>query len=492
MDWNNPGDLRALVNRLRALPRESEWVEFKVNNSDPQEIGEYISALANSAALCRQETGFLLWGIRDGDRELVGTSFRADTARRGGEEIQSWLLRLLEPHVDFSFHASEVGGRTVVIMRVDAASRLPVKFKGVEYIRIGSYKKPLSKFPDHQRRLWRILDAYSFEEGTAAADLSEEHVVHMLDYPAFFTFHKQPLPESRSAIMEALETAGLIRHTVENQWQITNGGALLWARDLDAFPKLARKAARVVLYEGSSRVKTQKEQTGRRGYAAGFSGLVGYIMDQLPNSEVIQRGGLRLDDSQFPELVVRELIANALIHQDLTITGTGPMIEIFNDRIEITNPGVPLTDPLRFIDLPPRSRNEFLGAAMRRIGVAEERGSGWDKIAFEIELHQLPPASVLVTADQTRVTVLAPQPLTKLDKPGRVLAVYQHACLRYVSNQHTNNASVRERFGISERNKAQASRIIREAIDAGLVVPYDPAAGPRAIRYVPFWADPER
>jgi predicted HTH transcriptional regulator len=129
---------------------------------------------------------------------------------------------------------------------------------------------------------------------------------------------------------------------------------------------------------------------------------------------------------------------------------------------------------------------------MRKIGVAEERGSGWDKVAFEIEFHQLPPVHVDVKDQQTRVTIFAPKPPTKMDKPERALAVYQHACLRHVSNQPTNNASIRERFGISDRNKAHASRIIKEAVDEGLVLPYDPEAGPRAMRYVPFWEEPER
>jgi ATP-dependent DNA helicase RecG len=199
-----------------------------------------------------------------------------------------------------------------------------------------------------------------------------------------------------------------------------------------------------------------------------------------------------MDELIFPRLVIRELVANALIHQDLTVTGTGPMIEIFDDRLEITNPGKPLLDPLRFIDLAPRSRYDFLGAAMRKIGVAEERGSGWDKVAFEIDFHQLPPARVEVKDEQTRVSIFAPRPLTEMDKPERVLAVYQHACLRYVSNQLTNNTSIRKRFGIADRNKALASRIIKEAVTEGLVAPYDPAAGPRAMRYVPFWAEPER
>ena len=176
----------------------------------------------------------------------------------------------------------------------------------------------------------------------------------------------------------------------------------------------------------------------------------------------------------------------------LQILDAGPMVEIFDDRMEVTSPGLPLLDPLRFIDLAPRSRNEFIGAAMRQVGIAEERGSGWDKIAFEIEFHQLLPAAVEVKDEQTRITLFAPKPLTKMDRPERVLAVYQHACLRHVSHESTSNASIRERFGIPDRNKALASRIITDAVDEGMIVVYDPSAGPRSIRYVPFWADPER
>ncbi|MFT3859728.1 ATP-binding protein [Micropruina sp.] len=491
MDWNDPDDLRSLVQRLRRLPSENEWVEFKVDNADPGSTGEYVSCLANSAALAGQETGYLIWGVSDATHEIVGTTFRPETAKKGNEDLYHWILRLLTPQSDFSFHSVEVDGKTVVVLRVAAAAKVPVKFQNIEYIRVGSYKKNLSQYPDHQRRLWKVLEASSFEDGTAAGDLGVEQVVQLLDYPEYFRLHKTPLPESRSGIIETLEADRLIRHTVEDQWQITNGGALLYAKDLGDFPKLARKAPRVIHYEGKSRIRTKKEQIGQRGYAAGFQGLIAYIADQLPNSEVIQ-DGLRMDELQFPRLAIRELVANALIHQDLTVTGAGPMIEIFDDRLEITNPGLPLLDPLRFIDLAPRSRNEFIGAAMRQVGIAEERGSGWDKIAAEIEFHQLPPARVEDKDEQTRVTLFAPKPLTKMDRPDRVLAVYQHACLRYVSNEPTNNASVRERFGIPERNKALASRIIKEAVDEDLIVVYDPSAGPRSIRYVPYWADPER
>ena len=265
----------------------------------------------------------------------------------------------------------------------------------------------------------------------------------------------------------------------------------MYAHDLRDYPKLVRKTVRVVHYQGTSRVVGKREFVLQRGYAAGFQDLVGQVIGLLPASEVIRESGLRMDSLQFPQLAIRELVANALIHQDLTVAGAGPMIEVFDDRLEVTNPGRPLLDPLRFIDLPPRSRNDHLGREMRLIGVAEERGSGWDKIAFEIEFHQLPPALIEVSDVQTRVTIFAPRSLSNMDRADRVRAVYQHACLRYVSNEATNNASVRKRFGIAERNKAAATRIIKDAVQDGLVAAYDPSAGPRSLRYVPFWAIPQ-
>ncbi len=95
----------------------------------------------------------------------------------------------------------------------------------------------------------------------------------------------------------------------------------------------------------------------------------------------------------FPELAIRELVANALIHQDFSVTGAGPTVEIFDDRIDITNPGEPLVDTQRFLDTPPRSRNEALASLMRRARICEERGSGIDKVVLEVELLHCRPRS---------------------------------------------------------------------------------------------------
>ena len=121
-------------------------------------------------------------------------------------------------------------------------------------------------------------------------------------------------------------------------YYITNLGAIAAARDLEQFENLKRKRIRVIHYRGMNKVETINENMGQRGYAIGFEGLINYIKRILPHSEVIQQS-LRTEVSVYPEIALRELIANALIHQDFSLTGVEPMIEVFDDRIEFTNPG---------------------------------------------------------------------------------------------------------------------------------------------------------
>lgn len=220
----------------------------------------------------------------------------------------------------------------------------------------------------------------------------------------------------------------------------------------------------------------------------GFQGLISYINDQLPQNEQIGRA-LRREARMYPEIAIRELVANAIIHQALHVTGDSPLIEIFSDRLEITNAGQPLISTLRFIDEPPQSRNEALASFMRRVNVCEERGSGIDKVIFSVELFQLPAPNFLVTENHTKVVLYAPRKLTEMDRNDKIRACYQHACLLYVSNQKMTNTSLRKRLSIEEQNYAIASRIISDTIDAKLIKAFDPdSASRKYASYVPFWA----
>lgn len=481
-------ELKDLIRTLVALPDEVEWVEFKVNNDKPDEIGDYISAIANSAALHGKPAGYIVWGIEDRTHTIVGTSFRPRQTKIGNEELENWLARLLTPRIDFRIHELDSESKHLVLFEIPPASHMPVRFGDNEFIRVGSYKKKLKDHPDKERALWGLFSKVHFEKELAVRSVTSDQVLSLLDYPAYFELTSQSLPDNRTGILERLTAEKMIIPASGGKFHITNLGAILFAKDLDAFEGLKRKAVRVIAYKGANRVETLREQTGRKGYASGFEGLISFVSTQLPHNEHIGKA-LRMEQPMYPEKAIRELVANAIIHQDFRSTGTGPMVEIFSDRIELTNPGTPLIDTLRFIDAPPQSRNDALAAFMRRLNICEERGSGIDKVVFYVELFQLPAPDFMVTENHTKVILFAPKSLAEMSKKDRIRACYQHAALQYVSNQQMTNASLRKRFSISAQNAAIASRIIAETLEEGLVKSADPENRSRKhATYIPFWA----
>jgi len=483
----NETALASLVRELRMLPSETEWVEFKQDNTNPEEIGEYISALSNSAAMNGKTTAFLIWGINDKTHEITGTSFKPAQKKVGDEELENWLLKLLSPKINFRFYEIDEKSKHVVVMEINRAFRHPVQFKGNEYIRVGSYKRKLKDFPDKERELWRVFDSITFEEDIASTNHPADQVLSLLDYPSYFDLLGIPLPDRKEGILDSLCIERIIKKNDKGLWDITNLGAILFAKKLENFDSIQRKAVRVIVYKGSNRVETIREQMGTKGYASGFNGLIEYVNTLLPMNEVIEKA-LRKNVTMYPEISVRELVVNAIIHQDFYITGAGPMIEIFDDRMEITNPGIPLVATDRFLDSPPRSRNEMLASFMRRIGVCEERGSGIDKVIFETEFYQLPAPVFETTGDNTRAILFSHKSFSDMDKDDRLRACYQHSCLKYVSREYMTNTSLRERFGIEEQNSATASRIIKDTVEKGLIRLFDPEASNKYKKYVPYWS----
>lgn len=481
-----------VVDRILAAGRELDWVEIKHNNSNPEEIGEYISALANSAALADESRAYMLWGVEDETFRVLGTSFDPRRSKKGNEDLLPWLTRLMSPKMVFSFTRLEYSGNNLVLLEIDPASSSPVRFKGAAYVRIGPHKKSLAEHPEHERKLWHLLSTASFESIAAAINVSSDSVLKLLDHESYFELADRPRPQTATETLEALENGRFItRIGLESGWTITNLGALAFARDLSNFESLERRAPRVVLYDGSSRVNAIREQVGVRGYANGFSGLIAYINANLPHNEFLGEA-LRKSNPLFPQVAVRELVANALIHQDLTLSGSSPVIEIFDNRLEVSNPGIPIVPTERFIDSTPLSRNEKLASLMRKLGICEERGSGWDKIAASIEMNQLPAPLIYAGDLHTKVSLFGPKKLVKMDRDERIRALYQHACLRYVLDESTTNSSVRKRFGLPDSAATKASRLIAEAMESGVIVPYDPTVGAKARRYLPFWAAPSR
>lgn len=480
-------ELVSLVHELCKLPHETEWVEFKENNAKPADIGQYISALANSAILQGKVFAYIIWGITNDTHKIVGTDFSPKSARNGNEELESWLLRLLTPKINFRFFEFNIEGVHLALLEIDAMARQPIQFEKEAYIRVGSYTKKLKEFPEKERELWRIFDHVPFERSVAAANITSDDVYHLLDYESYFNVLKLPFPQTRQAVLEALATDQIVQRQANGRWNIFNLGAILFGRKLSDFSSLKRKTVRVIIYNQNSRTETVRELEYIRGYACQFETLINDLINILPSNEVIGQA-LRKKVSMFPALAIRELIANCLIHQDFHQTGTGPMIEIFSNFIEITNPGLPLVKTDRFLDTPPKSRNEGLASFMRRIGVCEERGSGIDKVVSQTELYQLPAPIFEITDEHTRVVLFAHRQLKNMDEGDRIRACYLHACLKYVERDYMTNASLRNRFGIEEKNSATASRIIRATVIAKKIKAYDAGAAKKMMKYIPYWA----
>ena len=475
--------IRVLINE----PKETPWLEFKLNLNKPDEIGQYISALANAAAAENKEFAYLIWGIDDSTHEIKGTVFNPFTFKIGNEELENWLHHLLSPNAVFEYNLIVLDDKQVAFFKIQRAVQTPVTFKKEAYIRSGTYTRPLKDVPALEIKLWNKLSLSKFEILSAKENLSASQVLEAIHYTKYFDLTKIPLPLETEQILYYLMQDSLVKKEDNGNYSITNAGALLFAKDLSDFPSLARKKLRIISYADKSRISIKSEVVIDGGYASSFEEIIRCIGLLLPKSEIMHQG-IRTLHNHYPEIVVRELAANSLIHQDFLVSGAGPVFEIFDRRFEITNPGVPLIDIDRIIDNPPKSRNEVIAALMRRFHICEELGSGWDKIAEACECGNLPAPRIFIYDEATRVVVYDYLPFADISVEDKMWACYLHACLRFTAGNAVSNASLRERFGVDAAGKAKISRLIKSAVEKNFIKPLNCDAAPRYMQYVPYWA----
>jgi predicted HTH transcriptional regulator len=465
------------VDDLRSKPHETHHLEFKTagNHFDKEKARDYCVAIANEGG------GFLVLGVSDklvgGLRPVVGTQ-----AFLKLNDLELYLLN----ECGFRVAANEVvhsDGRVLVLSIPGRPKGVPLAADGKYLMRVGESLVPMT-----QDRLKQIFDenAPHWGEEPCGAPVSASRVVELLDTQAFFELLKQPYPTNRQGVIEGLQRSRLILPD-DGGFAIRRLGALLLAKKLEDFSEVARHAARVVVYSGTNKLETRMDRPGVRGYASGFRGLVKFIMEQMPRREVVENA-LRRDETLVPEIMIRELVANALVHQDLTITGTSPMIEIYTDRIEISNPGEPIVQTDRFID-GYQSRNEHLAELMRLFGICEEKGSGIDRVITAAEQSHLSAPHISAGANRTHVIIFGPRDFGDMISDERIRAAYQHCALKWVSRDHMTNQSLRVRFRLPDSRSAAVSQVITATTDAGLVK-LDKAVGEskKYARYLPYWA----
>lgn len=475
--------LRCLDETLKPLPHELNELDWKTQLSTHKErLAEHLMAFGN-----HPNGGTLVFGIND-DGVPVGVD------ANGVERVTNTLANLgrdaVDPPLAIDHAVVTYESVPVLLVRVPEQATKPVHRRGktIEeaWIRSGGTTRKASR--QDVGGMLMNSSAPRWEELRASPLIDLAEVLRLLDLESIANLLQRPMPSDVDDLSHWLVAEGITVLDGRGHY-ITNFGAVAAAKNLNDFPDLERKRIRVIRYRGTNKVDTIDELPGRRGYAVGFEGLIGHLKKVLPHSEVIQQS-LRTEVAMYPELALRELIANALIHQDFTVTGAGPMVEIYDDRIEVTNPGtlLPGKKPDRLIGTTPESRNEKLASSFRRYRICEERGTGFQKIVRAIELFGLPPLVLTPHENAFRVTIGAPRKFTDMSIPERIEACYQHAALLYLSSQTLTNTTLRERFKLSERHRNQITNLISDAVGAGRIKRKDAGAGKKFAEYVPYWA----
>lgn len=462
------------IDLWRGLASETQNLEFKEagNQYDTRKLCRYCVAIANEGG------GHLVLGIADKPpRAVVGSQAFPDP-----QDIAEKLFHWVGFRVDVGAVA-HTDGRVVVFSIPARPKGTAYHYEGAYLMRSGEELLPMSE--DQLRKIFAEGQP-NWLENPALKDVSAQDVVQLLDTQTFFDLMRLPYPTDQAGVLARLLDERLIERSAAG-FNILHIGAVLLAKNMRQFADISRKAARVIVYAGESKMQTVSDVTGEKGYAVGFAGLVQYVMGKLPQNEVIE-GAIRKEVKLLPEVVVRELLANALIHQDFEVGGTSPVVEVFSNRVEISNPGEPIVPVERFID-GYQSRNERLADLMRRFGICEEKSSGIDRVIEASEFMQLPAPEFLTSHRRTIVVIHGPRSFRDMNGSDRVRACYQHCVLQYVLRKQMTNQSLRERFGLPEGASNTVSQIITATMEQGLVKS-DPNApdSRRYARYIPAWA----
>ena len=387
---------------MRALPTETEWLEFKRNNVDPQEVGEYLSALANEASLGNQPRGYLVFGIDDATHDVVGTRFDPYAAKaKGNQDLLPWLGALLQPNPGVEVHEVEHSAGRVVMLAVGPARDRPVAFSGRAYCRAGTSKTELSKHPEKERALWTRGSDWSAElcDGASLADLDPEAMTKAREQ--FLVKH----PSQAADVNGWDDGTFLNKARILKQGAVTNTALLLLGR-AESTTLLAPAVAKLswILKDSANR-ELDYEHIGPPFLLAGnrvLRRVRNLIVRALPSGTLFPQ-----EITQYDPWVLREALHNAIAHQDYRRHGRICVVE-FPDRVLLTNVGDFLPGDVETVirqDAPQAIyRNPFLADAMVELNLIDTQGGGIKRM-FEAQRRRSFPLPDYDLSDPGQVSV---------------------------------------------------------------------------------------
>lgn len=368
-------ELRALLDELRELPKETEWVEFKLNYAEPQEIGEYISALSNGACLHNQQFGYLIFGIEDETHTVKGTTFKPRQAKMGNEELENWLIRLLDPRIDFRIYEFTYDNLLVVVFEIDAARNIPVKFSGEAYIRVGSYKKKLKDYNEKERKIWQksIDEDWSAQICLKASitDLSPEAIRKAREE------YKQKHPHLAQDIDTWDDITFLNKARLTIHGQITKTAIILLGREEAVHflsPSIAEMSWILKDEHGIERDYAHFSPPFILNIEKIFTRIRNITIRYLPDGSLFPK-----EITQYDPWVIREALHNCIAHQEYKLKGRINIVESPEELI-FSNVGRFMPGSIEQVirqDAPSEVyRNPFLARAMVALNMIDTIGSG--------------------------------------------------------------------------------------------------------------------
>ena len=488
--------LTQIVVNLAAMDSELEHVEFKENQDGQEMVAKNISAITNTLTRRNIPRGYIIWGVNNTTHEFVGTKFKPNSmkirnkdGKASNEELPIWLAKHIKPSPRLDIRELSINNHKIVVFIISSNPLNLSKFHGNAYIRIGANTRSLDEFPTIEKEVWSKILAREFETVSAKTNLSRAEVESLLDFDTFYTMRQNRVRVERDVLFKEAIKCGMIKDNHDTTFDITNLGALLYAKKLEDFSHLSNKSIRVITYRGSSKLDMIREERSIGGYVVEFNRLHDYIMGKVILGESISADGIRREKFLYPHITVRELFANTIVHQDLSANTMHPMIEIYSDRIEFVNSGAPLVPEDRFLDYPPQTRNQKMAEEFYKVGICEIQGSGWDKIATEASELSFPAPKPEVTQDTTRVVLMQEKTLSSMTNEERIWSIYTFACLLWVKKQFLTNTLVRQLFHLPNSSLSMASTLLSQTVKAGLITIFDEQSGTRSRKYLPKYVN---
>ena len=479
MDWKERA-IKTLQSSLKPVPIELNELDWKSGLSPKTErLAQHISAFAN-----HKGGGVLVFGVNnDGTLFSVEKQDADSIVHKLGNIARNSLNQPIV--IEHSIIVYE--GCSLLFVYIPEQNEKPIYLKSGDLFNsfCRSAGQTVKMSQNHVKMSISTSRGIHYEHQVAKDNLTADEVMQHLHCKKFYELIDRAMPPSNETILNTLKEYNFCGLD-NDRWYITSLGAILFANNLTDFQTLSGKSIIVRKYFGTNNREMEFEQKSEQGYAVCFDNVVDYIMSLTAKGE--KRDTRRTIEHIYPRIAIREFVANAIIHQDFAFTGMQNAIEIFLDRLSITNPGAPLNDINQLIHLPPNSRNEILANTMYLLRFCEKRGSGIGKAFEAIEKHGLPAVKYSRSEIHTKITMYPAKDFKDMTKSERINACYQHACLLFEDNIAMNNQSVRERFGLDKNKSYTASRIINDTLEKGWIKLSDEdSESKKFATYVPYY-----